>query len=410
MTEFPEAAVTMTRMLHDPSSDGLGPDDQQRHARVVWSTLIEPGDRVAGAAISHHGALEALERLRRGALSVPGIEPPEMAAAMARWSPRVGDDVVMRALRTAHAAQLRLLTPSDPSWPPALDDLGDHAPVVLWVRGDPEVLGGAANAVAVVGARAATSYGEHVAGEISSELAAAGRVIISGAAFGIDAAAHRAVIGVGQITVALLAGGLDRAYPQAHSQLLDRIAQTGLVMSEVAPGSAPTKWRFLQRNRLIAALSAATVVVEAGWRSGSLNTAHHAAALGRQLGAVPGPVTSAASAGCHRLIRELGATCVTCAADVQELLGEDGGARRSAADPARADSAGVVGVAPRPDRGGSHVDDRTRLLDALSTRVPRTIAEVARRSGLSLSDAQSLMGLLQLSGHVRRDDLGWRRN
>ena len=165
--------------------------------------------------------------------------------------------------------------------------------------------------------------------------AASGAVIVSGGAYGIDGAAHRAALGVGGATVALLAGGVDRAYPQGHQQLLRTIAASGAVVSEVPCGTAPTKWRFLSRNRIIAALSDATVVIEAGWRSGSLNTAGHAAALGRPLGAVPGPVTSAASAGCHRLLREYDARCVTTAAEVRELWGDAGSAPegRIAGDP-----------------------------------------------------------------------------
>ena len=157
--------------------------------------------------------------------------------------------------------------------------------------------------------------------ELSADLAGHGVSVVSGAAYGIDGAAHRAALTAGGTTIALLAGGADRPYPAGHGELIERIAASGAVVSEAPCGTTPTKWRFLQRNRLIAALSDATVVVEAGWRSGSLNTAAHAAALSRPLGAVPGPVTSAASAGCHRLLREFDARCVTNSADALELLG-----------------------------------------------------------------------------------------
>ena len=297
---------------------------------------------------------------------------------------------VSAVLRTARAARLHLVTPADEAWPDAADDLGPHAPLVLWVRGDPRALEAARSGVAIVGARAATAYGEHVAGEFAAELAASGVCVVSGAAFGIDAAAHRASLAGGGCTVALMAGGLERAYPQAHTELVERIAATGAVVSEVAPGSAPTKWRFLQRNRLIAALSAATVVVEAGWRSGSLNTAHHASALGRPLGAVPGPVTSAASAGCHRLLRELEATCVTTAAEVRELIGWGELTGRGGGE-----------SAPR-------TTDATRVRDALSRRVARSAQEVARRSGLGVADVQSHLGLLHLDGLVTAESEGWR--
>ena len=240
----------------------------------------------------------------------------------------------------------------------------------------------------LVGARASSGYGEHVAAELAGDLAATGTVIVSGGAYGIDGAAHRAALGVSGATVAFLAGGVDRAYPAGHQSLIRQIAAEGAVVSEPPCGAAPTKWRFLARNRLIAALGHATVVIEAGWRSGSLNTAGHAAALGRPLGAVPGPVTSAASAGCHRLLREYDAQCVTSAQEVRELWGMGAGSSSSA----------------RP------VDpDRIRLLDAMSTRARTSVDELARRSGLAPDRVRALLGLLELEGEVQRDDGGWRR-
>lgn len=205
--------------------------------------------------------------------------------------------------------------------------------------------------------------------------------------YGIDGAAHRAALGVGGATVALLAGGVDRAYPQGHQELLGAIARSGAVVSEVPCGTAPSKWRFLSRNRLIAALGQATVVIEAGWRSGSLNTAGHAASLGRPLGAVPGPVTSAASAGCHRLLREYDARCVTTTAEIRELWG----------DPVRDQSANVTDP------------ELTRLLDALPTRSRASTQELARRSGLAPDKVTALLGLLEVESVVDRRDNGWRR-
>ncbi len=251
--------------------------------------------------------------------------------------------------------------------------------------------------VALVGARAASAYGEHVAMELSAGLARCGVAVISGAAYGIDGAAHRAALAAGGVTVALLAGGVDRPYPAGHTALLDRIAASGAVVGEVPCGAAPTKWRFLQRNRLIAALADATVVVEAGQRSGSLNTAGHAAQLGRPLGAVPGPITSAASAGCHRLLREFDARCVTSADEVIELF----------ADPSPVlfdEGFGAAGSAVLGDR----TDDRTRLADALSSRVARDVDDIARRSGVDPRRIEELLGLLALEGAVQRDLAGWR--
>ena len=166
-----------------------------------------------------------------------------------------------------------------------------------------------------------TNYGEHVTIELVGGLVDRGFAIAAGGAYGIEGTAHRAALANGGKTIAVLAGGVDRFYPSGHETLLTRVVERGAVVSEVAPGTAPTKWRFLQRNRILAALGRTTVVVEAGWRSGSLNTAGHAAALGRPVGAFPGSVTSSASAGAHRLIRESGATLVTDAGDVAALVG-----------------------------------------------------------------------------------------
>jgi len=363
-------------------------DPEDALARVAWSVLTEPGDGVAGALIAELGARDAL----RFALGAQTVGPSEtggraLADGRARWRTRAQSHGVVDALRGARDVGAHLVLPGDPLWPAALDDLDVHAPTVLWVRGDPGLLRSEPR-VAIVGARAASGYGEMLAGDFAGDLAAAGAVIISGGAYGIDGAAHRAALGVEGKTVAFLAGGVDRAYPQGHQHLLRRIVDTGAVVSEVPCGTAPTKWRFLSRNRLIAALSQATVVVEAGWRSGSLNTAGHAATLGRPLGAVPGPVTSAASAGCHRLLREYDARCVTTAAEIRELW--------AGASP----EAAVTATAP-PD------PDRLRLLDAITCRSAASVRELSRRSGLSPERVSAILGVLELDGDVRRAEGGW---
>ena len=201
-------------------------------------------------------------------------------------------------------------------------------PPCLWVRGTVG-LGDLARSVAVVGARASTAYGDHVAGELGSGLARRGFLVVSGLAYGIDGTAHRAALGTGT-SLAVVAGGVDRAYPRGHDALMGELVRRGAVVSEVPPGSAPTRSRFLQRNRLIAALTGGTVVVEAAVRSGALSTARAAAALGRPVAAVPGPVTSSSSAGCHVLVREGRAVLVTDAAEVADLVGRIGA---DAADP-----------------------------------------------------------------------------
>lgn len=364
----------------------------ERYARVVWNSLTEPGDGVAGRVIAELGATEALRRLLDAGLTSTSVTSErELTEGRSRWMPRLSAAPIAHALEIASVRRVRLLVPGDAAWPVQVDDLGENAPLALWVRGDAALPARAGASVAVVGARAATSYGEHVAMELSADLAASGIPIVSGAAYGIDGAAHRAALAVGGATIALVAGGVDRPYPTGHSSLIDRIATQGAVVSELPCGASPTKWRFLARNRLIAAISAATVVVEAGWRSGSLNTAGHAAALGRSIGAVPGPVTSGASAGCHRLLREFGAQCITSAADVRELLGF------------------VKHPAVPPADGRPPTDERMRVRDALSVRAWRDVDDLAARSGMSPTDVEMHLGLLLIDGRVEREGRGWRR-
>ncbi|MDX2375567.1 DNA-processing protein DprA [Microbacterium sp. LRZ72] len=374
-----------------------GDDDHVRDAwaRAVWTMLAEPGDGVAGRLIAELGADNALSLVASAATAptlpdgdASALLPADIAQGLARWRPRLSADAVRAVFHTGRAAGLTLVTPDDTGWPARLADLAEHAPHALWVKGDAAWASSAA-AIALVGARAATGYGENVALELASQLAAHGVTVVSGAAFGIDGAAHRAALLAGGGTVAVLAGGAEKAYPSGHRELLRRVASAGAVVAEVAPGTAPTKWRFLARNRVIAALSDAVIVVEAGWRSGSLNTAGHAASLGRPLGAVPGPVTSAASAGCHRLLRDYDATCVTGIDDALELIGARTRWGGSGAD------------------GGT--DDRTRALDALSVRQVRDVSEIARRAGMSETDAAAVLGLLELEGLAARDIRGWRR-
>lgn len=393
-------------------AEELRPDLDPREvvARMIWNVVAEAGDGVAGALVGALGAEDALHRAFPGGGGVsaahgragdgPGVPsaPRPLRDGRARWAPRYDRRLVHRAMSAARRAGAGMLLPGDPHWPAGLADLGDHAPLVLWVRGTAEVL--AETAVAIVGARAATAYGEHVAGELSAELADGGLVVVSGGAYGVDGTAHRAALRAGGRTVAVLAGGVDRVYPAGHAHLFDRIVRDGAVVSEVPCGTIPTKWRFLARNRVIGATAAATVVVEAGWRSGSLNTAGHAAALGRPLGAVPGPVTSATSAGCHRLLREYDAQCITSAADVRELLGLGLGHGPDSAHhtPEGADAA----CAKDGDR------DALRLSDALSKRVARNSIDLAQRSGLAPARVEALLGVLELEGAARRGPEGWR--
>lgn len=391
----------MKALLDDPdtvvATQTLRPegDVAEAIARAAWTVIAEPGDAVAGVLIAELGAVAALEFALddspdsisgAGAEAVP-LAHRALADARARWRPRADTRSVRDAVRGACDVDATLLIPGDEHWPASVDDLGAHAPAALWVRGRSELLV-ADPRVSIVGARASSGYGDHMAAELAGDLAATGAVVVSGGAYGIDGAAHRAALGVQGATVAFLAGGVDRAYPAGHQALLRHISEQGAVVSEPPCGSAPTKWRFLARNRLIAALGSATVVVEAGWRSGSLNTAGHAAALGRPLGAVPGPVTSASSAGCHRLLREYDAQCVTSADEVRELWGGGDGspAASEAVDP-----------------------ERLRLLDAMSARSRVPVSELARRSGLAPDRVRAILGVLELEGDARHDDRGWWR-
>ncbi len=281
---------------------------QERLARAALSRVAEPRDSTIARLVATIGPVSALERIVRG------------AGALARFAPRVAALDVERDLAIASRVGARVIIPGDSEWPEGLDELA-IPPWCLWVRGARPLALTVRRSVAVVGSRMATAYGESLASDLGASLASRGWTVVSGAAFGIDAAAHRGALAVDGPTVAVLASGIDRAYPAAHKNLIDRVAEAGAVVSEVAPGSAPMKGRFLHRNRIIAALSAGVVIVEAGLRSGSLNTAGHAEELHRPIGAVPGPVTSMSSAGCHQAIRDHRATLVTDAAEVIELVG-----------------------------------------------------------------------------------------
>ncbi len=350
------------------------------YARAVWSAIAEPGDVDASRAIGRYGAWSALCRVR-------DADPDDVAErrAFARWRGRMPG--AEGGLDRARRAGVRLTLPGDVAWPGRVDDLGETAPYCLWVRGAPHLLAWPGALVAIVGARAATAYGEHVATEVAAELSSQGVGIVSGAAYGIDGMAHRASLAAGGFTIAVLAGGVDQDYPSGHRDLLARIEAVGLIVSDVPCGASPTKHRFLARNRLIAALSDATVVVEAGWRSGSLNTANHAATMGRPVGAVPGPITSASSVGCHRLLREYAAQCITGASDVLELIGRDGG------------SAAAVEQEDAVTR---------RIRRALDTARWRTLEELAAEGACDLRRADACLALIELGGDAERGPRGWR--
>lgn len=373
-----------------PLGGPLAEHEAQRRARVAWARIAEPEDPTARALVAAYGVVDGLDIALRGVRS-------GRAGASDRFLARGRAQDVDRDLEVSAAVGARVLVPGDPEWPTVVDDL-EMPPWALWVQGPLHLPGVTTRSVAVVGARAATAYGEAVAGQIASGLAVRGFTIVSGAAFGIDAAAHRAALAVEGCTVAVLACGVDRSYPAAHTHLLDEIRSRGAVISEVPPGSAPMRTRFLARNRVIAALAQGTVLVEAGLRSGARKTVSATHDLDRPVAAVPGPVTSMVSAGCHEEIRNARAVLVTDAAEVAELLGRIG-----------EDLAPVKRGQRRP---GDDLDDvGTRVWQSLPTAGSRPVSvdRLTRIAGLDVVEVISALGRLETSGDaVRRDD-GWVR-
>lgn len=371
--------------------------DERRLAWAYLSTVAQGASRSLSAAVDARGVVEVAASIRSGSTR------DELSA---RYSVRAHLDTAARDLERLGRAGGRLVTPDDDEWPAwqmlgfgTLDTATDAEgpPLALWVWGSRRLDELAERAIGVVGTRAASGYGEHVTAEIAGDLAADGWTVVSGAAFGVDAAAHRAALGVGGTTVAILACGVDRAYPAAHTTMLRQISESGLVVSEYPPGVSPARYRFLARNRLIAALSAGTVVVEAGWRSGARNTAAWARRLGRPVMAVPGPVTSAASQGCHRMIREGEARLVGVARDVVEECGP----LMAGGDDDR------DGLFRRELDGLS--GDMALVYEALPASDVSDPAMVAESAGLPIERVRAALPLLELDGLVETTDGGWRR-
>ena len=395
--------------------------------------------------------------------SSAGVVSTHWAQVAARWAPRLEGLDIRRELDVLDRLGGSLILPGDAWWPPGLDEL-DHPPFCLWVRGDPSLLvsagdledagvsgdragsgprsrndgpqadlssadtggrvealgceaivgtrslpvreqrmpAGPANglSLALVGARACTRYGEGVATSLASGVTARGGLIVSGGAFGIDACAHRGALCEGP-TVSVSAGGVDRLYPVGNAGVLEAVIANGALVAEVPPGCQPGRHRFVSRNRVIAAISGATIVVEAAWRSGALSTAHRALDMGRAVGAVPGPVTSMSSVGCHRLLRK-GAVCITDADDALELLTPLGTVDADAVkeqDPGLVGDGLLDGLEP----------DSAVVLDAMPARASATTEAIVRSGGLSLKETTTALGVLELMGRVERTATGWRR-
>ncbi|MFF0187877.1 DNA-processing protein DprA [Streptomyces sp. NPDC005244] len=363
--------------------------DDERTARVTLSRVVEPGDEVCGRWVREIGAREALRWLSGDDRQPRGMTDTRWAGLRARAERADPEGDLARA----REAGVRFVCPGDSEWPAQLDDLGDGRPLGLWVRGLSSLRIWALRSVAVVGARACTEYGAHMAATLGAGLAERGWVVVSGGAYGVDGAAHRGALGAGGATVAVLACGVDRPYPRGHTQLITRIAEQGLVIGELPPGDHPTPSRFILRNRVIAALTRGTVVVEAAYRSGALVTARAAQRLGRFTMGVPGPATSSLSAGVHELLRGE-AVLVTDAAEVAELVGDMGELA--------------------PDRRGPVVPrdllspGAQRVLAALPARRPAAVDEIARGAATTTDDAVGRLYELRALGFVERHGDGWK--
>lgn len=390
--------------------------ESERTARAALSRLFEPQDAAGLALVRIAGAEDAL-KIATGQVAAGADLEQEMfrllqenssgsgwtglGTARKRWAPRVPDLAPDRDLATMQRLGGRLIIPSDEVWPRQLADLGLQEPMCLWWRGTEQELPPPGRSIALVGSRDSTSYGASVTADLAYSLTQRGFTIISGGAYGIDAHAHRAALAGGSggsmPTIAVMAGGVDRFYPSGNEDLLRTVANQGAVLAEVPPGSAPTRYRFLQRNRLIAALASVTVVVEARWRSGALNTAHHAETLGRAVGAVPGSVHSANSAGCHRLLREGGAVCVTDAGEIAELASPSG------------ESLPEVKASRKAVQDGLTLEDLI-LLDALPLRTTSSVEKLTAVAGLSAESVRAGLGRLGLLGLAESHRGGWKRS
>ena len=366
-------------------------------ARAYLSAVAEPPAPALAEFVVQHGAVRAAEHVR--SQEVPFRVAEEVQARREHVS---GE----RHLEEADALGVRLVVPEHSEWPrevfscfadaTAIGLPGFAEPVALWVRGESPVDDLLHRSVAIVGARAASGYGEHLAAEFGHGLARSGFTVVSGAAYGIDGAAHRGALAADRETVAFTACGIDRDYPAGHSRLLRSIAEQGLVISEHPPGTAPRKHRFLVRNRLIAAAGTGTVVVEAGARSGASNTANTADCLGRPVMAVPGPVTAASSVGCHEMVRSGKAILVCSTAQVLEAINPLG-----EAPPVQAEV---------PTRTTDGLDQAAqRVHDAMAPGAGSSAEELARDSGVPLRRVRAALPALELAGLVERREGGWVR-
>ena len=368
-------------------SDPLSTD---RAARLALSCVVEGGDPAVAEVALVSGGAEAWEQVTSG----------QFGDGLAQRAEQLD---LNRVLSRAGRCRVRFVVPGDEEWPARLGDLRycdevqrrGGVPFGLWLRGPGHLARLVERSVAIVGSRAATQYGEGVATDLGAELAEAGFTVISGGAYGIDAAAHRGAMAVGGPTIAVLANGVDVDYPQGNGKIFDWIAEHGLIVSELAPGNHPTRLRFLARNRLIAALSVGTVVVEAALRSGARNTASWAVGCNRVLMAVPGSVESAMSAATHLMIRNGQATLVTTTAEVLELVSASGQA--------------MLPIEHGPTRVTDALDpERLAVYEAVPARRRVSAGEIALAAGVSVPTVLGQLAALEDAGLVVNEPEGWR--
>ncbi len=368
----------------------LGTELSDRAARLALSCVVDAGDPGLAAMVGEVGASETWARIGESALGEP----------VARRAAEIDHRQI--AVLSRHY-RVRVVVPGDEEWPTGLDDLRFVSPVQrrggvpigLWLRGPGHLAELSTRAVAIVGSRAATPYGIEAATNIATDLAQSGLTVVSGGAYGIDTAAHQGALSAEGTTIAVLANGVDIAYPKGNAPLLGAIAQDHLIVSELPPGESPSRVRFLARNRIIAAMSHGTVVVEAAYRSGARNTATWAVDCGRQLMAVPGPVYSALSAGPHQLVRDGKASLITSGAEVLELVSAMG--------------SGLTTTPRGAERATDGLDERRlSVFEALPSRSFATVEDVAHRAGLAVPITLAELGALEHDGLVDGDDRGWR--
>jgi DNA processing protein len=397
------------------SDDGAVPIDVLL-ARAYLSRVSEPACIPVWDLVRRVGPVAAAAAIRDGSAG---------QSALAATSARRDSADPYADLEAAERCGVRLVVPESADWPhfgfAALERTGTARareyqrgrtkheesgepvpPLALWVRGVADLASLGVRSVGIVGSRAATQYGENVTGDLAYGLAGSDVTVVSGGAHGIDAAAHRGALAAGGTTVLISAAGLDRPYPTSNAPLFERVADTGLLISESPPGCAPQRHRFLTRNRIIAALSSGIVVVEAARRSGAANTAKHAITQGRPLMAVPGPVTSPMSTGCHDLIRREAALLVGSVDEVLAVVGGIGEGQGLAPDERTIEEGDVRGELDRLD------PTARRVFDGLFARRFARPDEIAVRSGTTARDVMRALPTLELAGLLETSDAGYR--